>query len=302
MVKFFYKIESKTSKIRIRKVASLFWHIIKITMNLFMPIYYLFPMKKAKKTSNDFVDKEVYISLTTYPKRLKTIKTVLQSLFRQTVKPTGIILWLARCQFGDTEEVMNYLAKFVKRGLIIKFVDEDIKAHKKYFFAMKEYPNALIITFDDDIFAPEDMLERLLKTYIEFPGCVVTQRAHEMLYNEGHKLLPYSKWNMLAKGVRGPSQDLIATGGAGTLYPPGLLSEHMFDIDVIKSKCLFADDIWLKCMGKLNNVPVVLTGINNPEIIDLMNDKRKGLASQNVENDLNDTQLKDVSNHYGIRW
>ena len=302
MVKFFYRVEEKTSKIKTRKLVSLFWHIIKIAINIWMPIYYLFPMKKPKKSWSDYVEKEVYISLTTYPKRLKTIKVVLQSLLRQTVKPTGIILWLASGQFDDKEKVEHFLKKYIKRGIVVRFVKEDIKAHKKYFYAMKEYPDALIVTFDDDIFAPEDMLEKLLVTYNEYPSCVVTQRAHQMLYDESHKLLPYSKWNMLAKGIKGPSEDLIATGGAGTLYPPKLLSDHVFDIDVIKECCLFADDIWLKCMGKINNVPVVLTRVDNPEILDLMNDKRKGLASQNVEKDLNDVQIEKVTEHYGIRW
>lgn len=35
---------------------------------------------------------------------------------------------------------------------------------------MKKYPEAIVITADDDIIYSEDMLEKLLKTYLKYPG------------------------------------------------------------------------------------------------------------------------------------
>ena len=189
----------------------------------------------------------------------------------------------------------TFLKKYLNLGLEIKYCD-DLRAHKKYYYAMKENPEALIVTFDDDIFAPEDMLERLLTTYIEYPKCIVTQRAHEMKFASGEELLPYGEWNSLAKGCKGPSMYLCATGGAGCLYFPGALSENVFDKELICSLCLGADDIWLKCMSFLQGTPIVLTGVNNPEIIDVRDNKKNGLARQNV------VQLKAVTKKFDIDW
>ena len=66
--------------------------------------------------------------------------------------------------------------------------------------------------------------------------------------------------------------------------------------------CLGADDIWLKCMSFLQGTPIVLTGVNNPEIIDVRDNKKNGLARQNVEQDLNDVQLKAVTKKFDIDW
>ena len=301
MVDKFYKIESWCNK-RFNNVANyVCWHVLKSVLNITAPIYYKTHDIRRGQSCKKYVDEDVIISMTTFPERLKTLPMVLESLFRQTVYPTKIILWLANNQFTDKEAVKSFLMKYIKLGLEIRYCD-DLRSHKKYYYTMKENPNALVVTFDDDIFAPEDMLERLLITYTQYPNCIVTQRAHEMIIDKSGIPVPYNNWNRLAKDCKGPSRFLCATGGAGCLYFPGALSEHVFDKEAIKALCFQADDIWLKCMSFLNGVEVVLTSENNPEIIDIKDNKKNGLAKQNVEQGLNDIQLQAVSNYYGIDW
>ncbi len=301
MISWFYKIEEFVNTIFKGKMRSLCWHILKGILNIWAPFYYSKSKIRPGKSSKEYLDGDVIISLTTFPKRIKTLPLVLESLFRQTVKPTRIVLWLAEEQFPDKNAIKIFLKRYIDLGLEIRFCD-DLRAHKKYYYAMKEYPDAYIVTFDDDIFCPENMLEKLLLTYKEHPHCIVTQRAHEMRFDTSGKLLPYGKWNYLAKGCIGPSRYLCATGGAGCLYFPGALVEETFDKEKIKSLCLGADDIWLKCMSFLKGTKIVLTGINNPEIIDVRDNKKNGLAKQNVEMDMNDVQLLAVTEHYRIDW
>jgi len=302
MIKTFYNLEAYCNHIFTGKIRSICWHLLKGVLNAYASIYYAITTTKFSKISaKAYVKQDVIISLTTFPARLQTIPNVLESIFRQTVRPTRIILWLADEQFPNKESVKTYLNKYLKLGLEIKYCD-DLKAHKKYYYSIKENPNAFIITFDDDIFAPEDMIEILLKTHNKYPNCIVTQRAHEMKLNLNGELLPYGKWNYLAQDCEGPSRYLCATGGAGCLYVPGALSENAFDIEQIKSLCLEADDIWLKCMSFLKGTKVVLTGVNNPEIIDVRANKRNGLAKKNIELALNDVQMKAVADYYHIDW
>ncbi len=300
-VKTAYQIEKSIAKFKIHALDMLVWHILRGWLNKRLPAYYRNHPAVVGKSSEQYTEKEVIISLTTYPKRMKTLPIVLESLMRQTVQPNKIQLWLAEEQYPEQELVFEQLAYFIGRGLEIKFCD-DLKSHKKYYYAMLNNPEAIVVTADDDIIYPEDMLERLLLKHIENPNCVVAHRAHYMKKNE-NGLLPYNDWNYRAVGcAAGPDLYLCATGCAGCLYPPHLLSNHLFDKDVFKDICFYADDIWLKCMEQLNGVPVILTEVNNPEIISVADSSEGGLAQINVEDGKNDQQLKAVTEHYGIKW
>ena len=299
-VKKAYKLEKTISKLGIHALDMLVWHSLRWWLNRCLPQYYKKNPPKTGKPLNEYTDESVIISLTTYPKRMDTLPLVLETLMRQTVKPTKIQLWLADEQYPDKKVVFQELTSFINRGLEIMFCD-DLKSHKKYYYAMLDNQDSIIVTADDDIIYPEDMLESLLKKHNEYPKCIVTHRAHQMKM-DGKGLLPYNKWNYRAKGCIGPDIYLCATGGAGCLYPPHLLSEHVFDKDVFRKICFYADDIWLKCMEQLNEIPVVLTGENNPEIISTMDASEGGLAQMNVEEGKNDQQLRAVTEYYNIKW
>lgn len=301
LISHFYKIEGVSDKYLPRKLKILLWYILKYSLNTILPVYYKIVPYKKGISSRNYIDNEVIISLTSFPARIKTLPLVLESLYRQDVNADRIILWLADSQFPEKTTIEGFLKKFLDRGLELRYCD-DLRAHKKYYYAMKENPTSIIVTFDDDVLCPEDMLQRLLTTYVKYPDCIVTQRAHQMKFYENGTLKPYEEWNNLAKNCIGPDIYLCQTGGAGCLYFPGSLSEHVFDVDVIKSKCLLADDIWLNCMSYLKGTKVVLTGKNNPEIIDVLDNKSNGLAKDNVENNLNDKQLKEVTSYYNIDW
>lgn len=299
-VKRYYDIERNVGKLNIHSLDMLVWHILKFYLNKRLPSYYQKSEIILGKSCRDFVDNEVIVSLTSFPARMDKIYITLESLFRQTIRPDRIILWLADEQYPDKKAVEMRLKKYKKLGLEIQYCD-DLRSHKKYFYTMKKYPEAIVITADDDIIYSEDMLEKLLKTYLKYPGKIVCNRAHLMTEFNG-KLLPYNSWIYRAKGYTGINIMFCPTGCAGVLYPPHSLSEHVFDSDVIRELCLFADDIWLKCMSYLKGTEVVLTEKDNPETIDIAGANKTGLAQLNVGQDLNDKQIKAVSDYYNIEW
>lgn len=300
MVLFFYKTEAFGSRFLSKKFQVALWYVLKYTLNVILPLYYVFKKNAKQINSNSIVDKNVIISLTSFPARMRSLPLVLETLLHQTVKADHIMLWFAGSQYPDKSIVFEQLKKYVSRGLEIRFC-EDLRSHKKYYYAMKENPTALVVTVDDDILYPENMLQRLLETYKQWPDCIVTQRAHKMKF-DGTQLLPYDKWNQLAKGCKGPDLYLCQTGGAGCLYPPGSLDENVFNISLIKQLCPLADDLWLKSMSFIKKTKVVLTGENNPEIIDVIGNKENGLARVNVENNKNDQQLNAMTKYFQINW
>lgn len=300
MVDLSYRLLDRIDENKHRKLYALLWILLRIICNLLYPLECKLKKIKTKYLCNALTDKEVIVSFTTFPARFQTIKPVIESLIRQSVKPSRIILWLAENQFQDHSLVDRALRRYYRYGVEVRYC-EDLRAHKKYYYTVLENPNAIVITVDDDILYPTFLIENLLKKHLEYPDCVIANRAHYMKRDETG-LLNYEEWDNRAKGKQGPSEYLIATGCGGCLYPPKCFSNHIFDKEVLKKICFFADDIWLKCMEYMVGTKVVLTGVDNPEMIDLFGSKKTGLAKVNIGSNQNDVQMTAVTNYYNIHW
>lgn len=143
----------------------------------------------------------------------------------------------------------------------IEWTETNLKPHNKYFWTMQRFPDAIVVTTDDDIFYRPTMLEELLQGHREHPGAIVGNRTHMMLTDEDGRLCSYDLWLKEQEVVLNePSMMLVATGVGGILYPPGALPPETFDVDRICKLALRADDLWLKAMEIKVNVPTVATG------------------------------------------
>jgi hypothetical protein len=272
--------------------------VLKRLLDLWYPGYYLRTASKmglgitTQKRETQFI-----VSLTSFPARINDIWICIESLLRQTVQPDELILWLAESQFPD-KKIPETLEKLKSRGLTIRFC-EDLRSHKKYYYAMKEYPTDCIITFDDDLYYDANVLKRVVDLYHQYPNCICTNRAHEIILKDGI-VVPYKNWNHNVVTIVKPTNKLLATGGAGTLYPPNLLSSHVFDKELIKSLCFHADDVWLKLMATLNGTKVVTHSHYNKDFLTISSSQNEKLVSQNVFDGGNDTQFQKVCQHFTI--
>ncbi|MCD7722551.1 MAG: glycosyltransferase [Clostridiales bacterium] len=241
-------------------------------------------------------DGRIIVSLTTYPARISTIHNVIENMCRQTKKADLILLWLAESDFENREaDLPAELLEQQRHGKVeIRFCD-NLFSHKKYYYTMKEYPNSIVITVDDDLVYPKRMIEWLYNSYMHFPNCVSAMRAHVITVNPYEKkILPYEYWlkEYRANNLM-PSTQFFATSGAGTLYPPHLLNERLFDKETFMQICPSADDIWLNAMGLLNGVQTVLA---RPSLIlqYLPGTQTDTLYSQNVVLGKNNKQFSAV--------
>ena len=162
---------------------------------------------------------------------------------------------------------------------------------------MIEFPTANIITFDDDLYFHKDVIKNLIQMHEQYPGLVVTNRAHKMSFNEG-AINPYRKWQHEVNDSL-PSHLLVATGGAGTLYPPGSLSTEAFNKDLIKRLCFHADDLWLKIMELKNGKMVCTNSSYNKSFVSVKNSQDEKLVLINVKQGGNDDQLNNLINYFG---
>ena len=194
---------------------------------------------------------KVIVSLTSYPKRINDIQYTLFSIFNQSFKPDKIILWLAEEEFPKKEmDIPRSILNFKKLGLEIKWC-ENIKSYKKLIPSLKEYPNDIIVTADDDIFYPKDWLKKLYDNYLEYPECIIGQRARKMCFDDNGEIDSYNNWKMI-ENEEYPSFLNFLTGAGGSLYPPNSLNQQVFDKELFESLCPTGDDIWFWGMAVIN--------------------------------------------------
>ena len=239
---------------------------------------------------------QLIVSLTTYGKRLYDVYLTIESIMQQTLKPNRIVLWLA--DDLEKEELPIILKMHMSRGLEVRYC-KDVRSYKKLIPSLKQFPDDIIVTVDDDIFYTYDMLENLFRSYQRQPNQVHANRVHRMLIDNDGKLKRYNDWIYESKQA-----DLsllnFPTGGAGALYPPHVLSEEVLNEAAFMELAPKADDVWFKAMAMLNGVKCQKVQTHDPYL--LFNDDVQdvALSISNVDNGGNDTQIQAVFDRYDL--
>lgn len=241
----------------------------------------------------------IIVSLTSFPARFGMLHHVVGSILCQTMRPDEIILYLD--DDVDVESLPEQLLEMRGYGLQIETRALDLKPHKKYYYAIKEHPEATIITVDDDLTYPANLIEELWKMHESFPNAVVASRAHRILFDRDGRMMSYRQWGWEDGAVGEPSLALCATGTGGVLYPPHLMHADLLDYGLLHELSPRNDDLWLKVMQVLVGTRTVLCNqsVRKGRAI-LEGSQRETLNSINVHEDVNDIFLRNLCYHYGL--
>ncbi len=262
----------------------------KFLVNIFYPLF-------GKPQNGIDADSKIIISVTSWTARINKVHLTVISLLNQTVKPNKIILWLAKDQFPDGNiSLPKKLTRLERYGLEIRYCD-DLKPHKKYYYAMKEYPEYSIITVDDDVFYPEDTVEKLVKKSTEYPGVICCNWCHRFVLDDNEDVYSYDKWETRAFTGK-PGYSCIPVGVGGVLYPPHSLHQEVFNEKAIKELCLTVDDFWLKAMAVYNHTKSVRTDGQNKIYFTIMSTKKTGLYNKNVGENKSKAAWSAIMNEY----
>lgn len=259
-----------------------------------LPYFYKYKKCRIGVNTTEVRKKKIIISLTSFPARFPNLYICIKSLLNQTLKPDHIILYLGK----DSTDVKlpSSLLKLQKYGLqIVRGVD-DIKPHKKYFYAMKAFPDDIIITVDDDCVYDDNLVKDLYFAHLKFPNTVVARNVRVI----PAEMSTYDKWKYKSDLVMSTSFCYLAVGLGGVLYPPHILSEECFNLNNIKALCLTADDIWLKYHELLNSVTVThCPSIYYMPVI-LKESTKVSLFHKNLGDNKNDKFIREVGKYYNI--
>lgn len=243
---------------------------------------------------------EIIVSLTTYGKRLYDVASTIESIMQGSMKPNRIILWLQ-------EDMRNAILPIAlqrqqNRGLEIAYY-KDIRSYKKLLPTLKKYPEATIITIDDDVIYTYDLVEKLVNMHKIHPLQIIANRIHRMILDKNGMPIEYMNWDLCATPTDSSPLNFY-TGVGGVLYPPHSLDNEVFNEKVFMDICKFADDIWFKAMALKKGTQVLKCYTHskqgqdyvvNPNVQDI------GLLNINTgSKGLNDKQLKAVFEHYNL--
>lgn len=235
----------------------------------------------------------VIVSLTSFPGRIGVVWKVIQTLKCQEVRPGKIVLWLSKEQFPQDNLIPNELKVLEDDLFEIRLVEGDIRSHKKYYYALQEFPESYIITVDDDIYYHPKTLTFLLDVKKNRPNAIGANITIRIRY-QGKDLLSTRKWKAFV--AANEDYNLVQIGAGGVLYPPHCLDPVVLNKEVFMQVAPFADDLWLNAASRMAKTPVIQT---RSKIVFLpVKVVAPSLYTTNVNQGGNDDQLELIRSFY----
>jgi hypothetical protein len=292
---------SDQTKERAKIIPLIKSHLVKIR-NSFLEkkIKWNYPLTKCGINKKER-DTPVVVSLTTIAPRLRLVSLTLRTLLSQSFRPDKVILWLSEHNLKGEKTIFKdrlpeELTELKNHGLEIRF-NKDVGSHGKLIYALKEFPNAIIVTSDDDVIYPKNWLERLYQSYTEHPEAIHSYRARLISFKNTDELESYFDWTTTLC----PTEKSLLTfplGVDGVLYPPGVFNNEVFNEEMFRKICPTADDVWFKAMSLLNNTQCKKICEKHKWFPLAPGSQIVSLLSENISQ--NDEQIKKVFNQYEL--
>ncbi len=211
----------------------------------------------------------------------------------QTMKADEIVLFLDE-ESGSKR--IKHENELIKAGLRIERYKKNLRPHCKYYYAMEEYKDSIIITIDDDVLYPDNLIKNLYDAHLMYPESIIAHRAHKVTDADGIvKKISDFGWEISSTK---PEKYFCATGVGGVLYPVGEYRESFLDENTIIRCSLNADDIWLMYQeARLKKSVYALPAYRLRYIAH--SQEEEGLTVRNDGLEENQIWLENLEKHYG---
>lgn len=246
--------------------------------------------------------KQVIISLTSFPEAVSFAIQAIKSTLNGSVLPDKVILYLTASQFPEGK-IPFELEELRKNTLFeVRFYEENIRSYTKLIPALKDFPDDIIVTIDDDILYNKNMLRDLLRLHKQYPNAIVGHRVRHFKPNT-----PYRSWKRykehryLLKSLK-PRYSNIQTGVGGVLYPPCSLDKKMLDSKIFMEMAPTVDDIWFWTAAVSNGTKIAPVPFGQYKLNELNKPKEIGLFNINGDktNDVNRVVLEKILEKYPV--
>lgn len=210
---------------------------------------------------------QVIVSMTSFPAAISYAVGAVKSILAGTVLPDKLVLYLTFSQFGE-EGIPKELSALAEENPVfeIRNYDTDIRSYRKLVPALTDFPEAVIVTVDDDVDYHPNMLRNLLRLHEQHPDTVIAHRAKRINPDKPYRKWKKYKWYHFLMKRGGESYRNIQTGVGGVLYPPHSLKSDMIDAELFTKLAPTADDFWFWAAAVANGRKImpVPFGYNKP--------------------------------------
>lgn len=194
----------------------------------------------------------------------------------------------------------------MERGLEINYC-EDYWSFKKIIPTLRRFPEAVIITVDDDCLYNFDMLENMILAYKQDSKSIWGNVMHDITFDSSNNIKSYMDWDRTIENTDEPSNLHFITSVGGVLYPPHSLHPDVLRDEIFMDICKTNDDIWCYVMALLAGTPIrkVHTHSNTGnEYLSVIEVQSSSLESENTNYGAhyckNDEMIKTVFERYGV--
>ena len=188
---------------------------------------------------------QIIVSLTSFPAAIPYAVQTIRSLLNGSVLPDKIVLYLDTPQVPDGVLPPELEALKAESPLLeVRFDPAEIRSYKKLIPALRDFPDDTIVTIDDDIHYPPNLLRDLADLHKRIPDAIVAHRVRKVRLDAPYKKWRKYKWYDFVFRRYHFSHLAMQTGVGGVLYPPHTLDEKMLDPALFMAMAPTNDDIW----------------------------------------------------------
>jgi hypothetical protein len=241
------------------------------------------------------VNWEHVISLTSHPARFNTLSQALNSLLAQRLIAKNIYLNIAHEDLGKLPDSVKDLAS---SGLIKINTCENLGPGKKLIPTLKLERSLPIIVVDDDLIFETDLTLKLMIAHHLSPGTIIASRVHKIIHTPEGKISAYDKWQKNYSLSNGPSMDLFATSGAGTLYKAEFFHNDVTDEKAYTELAFHTDDLWWFIQSK--RIGTKTKRLPGQSILNYVDGTQETGLWNNGNKERNDINLKALIEKYSL--
>ena len=246
---------------------------------------------------------QVIVSLTSFPAAIPFAVQAVQSILRGSVLPDKIVLYLTATQFPQGQIPLE-LQDLSNRNSVfeVRFYEENIRSYTKLIPALKDFPDDIIITIDDDMWYAKYMLQRLLCLHKRYPKAIIGHRVRHLKLNAPYQMSKrYMNLRFLTKSMK-PKFGNLQTGIGGVLYPPDSLKKEMLDSKLFMEMAPTTDDIWFWAAAVANGTKIapVRFGFWNPRELNKPTEISLKQVNIHSNRDVNREVIESVIEKYPI--
>ncbi len=248
---------------------------------------------------------QVIVSLTSFPEAIPFTVRAIKSILEGSVLPDKIVLYLTASQFPDGKIPSGLMALEENPLFEIRFYGEAIRSYTKLIPALKDFPDDIIITIDDDVRYNKNMVKYLLRLHKKYPNTIIGHRVKRI--EADGRIKPYITWKAykdhryFTRSLK-PSFRNLQTGVGGVLYPPHSLAGEMLDSKLFMKMAPTVDDVWFYAAAVVNGTKIAPVPFGFSRPYDLHKPRRITLKKTNIHSgvDVNREALESIIEKYPV--